>query len=79
MARKLSAWNVFVSKVFKEGKAKNSNYKFRDALKDASARKGEMGSMSKGTTSGKSMAKSMGKSMTKKRKGRKGGKTCKKR
>jgi len=74
MARKLSSWNIFVSKVFKEGKAKNKNYKFRDALKDASARKGEMGSMSTGTSS-----KSMGKSMTKKRKGRKGGKTSKKR
>jgi hypothetical protein len=39
----LSDWNKFVSKIYKEGKSKNSNYKFKDALKDASARKGEMG------------------------------------
>jgi hypothetical protein len=39
----LSEWNKFVSKVYQEGKKKNSNYKFKDALRDASARKGEMG------------------------------------
>ena len=66
MAKKLSAWNIFVSKVFKEGKAKNKSYQFRDALKDASARKGEMG------TSTSMETKSMTKSTTKKR--RKGGK-----
>jgi hypothetical protein len=38
-----SAWNEFVSKIFKEGKQKNPNYQFKDALKDASKRKGEMG------------------------------------
>lgn len=43
--RAVSQWNLFTQKVYKEGKAKNSNYKFRDALKDASRRKGEMGSM----------------------------------
>ena len=46
MAKKLSAWNMFVKKVYGEGKAKNKSYKFRDALKDASKRKGEMGSSS---------------------------------
>jgi hypothetical protein len=66
MAKKLSAWNIFVSKVFKEGKAKNKSYQFRDALKHASARKGEMG------TSTSTETKSTTKSMTKKR--RKGGK-----
>jgi hypothetical protein len=39
----LSEWNKFVSKIYQEGKKKNSNYKFKDALSDASARKGEMG------------------------------------
>lgn len=39
----LSEWNKFVSKVYQEGKKKNPNYKFKDALSDASARKGEMG------------------------------------
>jgi hypothetical protein len=43
--RAVSQWNLFTQKVYKEGKAKNSNYKFRDALKDASRRKAEMGSM----------------------------------
>ena len=36
-------WNLFVKKIFNEGKAKNSNYSFKNALKDASKRKGEMG------------------------------------
>ena len=65
MAKKLSAWNMFVKKVYGEGKAKNKSYKFRDALKDASKRKGEMGSMS---------SMSSTKKRTKRRKGgRKGG------
>ena len=38
-----SAWNEFVSKIFKEGKQKNPSYQFKDALKDASKRKSEMG------------------------------------
>jgi len=42
--RSLSAWNLFVKKIFKEGKTTNSNYQFKDALKDASRRKKEMGS-----------------------------------
>ena len=41
-----SAWNEFVSKIFKEGRQKNPNYKFKDALKDASKRKSEMGQTS---------------------------------
>jgi hypothetical protein len=43
--RKLSKWNLFVKKVYHEGKTKNSNYGFKEALKDASRRKSEMGSM----------------------------------
>ena len=41
--RKLSKWNLFVKKIFHEGKAKNKTYKFKQALSDASRRKGEMG------------------------------------
>lgn len=38
-----SAWNMFVKKIYHEGKAKNSNYEFKQALVDASKRKSEMG------------------------------------
>lgn len=44
--RALSSWNIFVKKIYREGKSSNSNYAFKDALKDASRRKGEMGSSS---------------------------------
>ena len=47
-ARKLSAWNIFVKKVYQEGKRKNKNYSFKQALNDASKRKGEMGKSKKG-------------------------------
>ena len=43
--RKLSSWNLFVKKIYKEGKSNNASYEFKDALKDASRRKSEMGSM----------------------------------
>ena len=43
--RKLSPWNIFVSKIYNEGKAKNSNYSFKQALSDASERKSEMKSV----------------------------------
>jgi hypothetical protein len=59
--RALSPWNMFVKKVYREGKAKNANYEFKDALKDASKRKGEMGSSS--------MTKKMRKSRSKKSRG----------
>ena len=42
--RKLSSWNIFVKKIYQEGKAKNKDYSFKQALTDASKRKGEMGS-----------------------------------
>ncbi len=70
--RKLSSWNLFVKKVYKEGKAKNSNYEFKQALVDASKRKSEMGSspksmgsMKKNTRKSMAMAggKSRGRSM----------------
>lgn len=43
--RPLSLWNIFVKKIYREGKATDSSYEFKNALKDASKRKGEMGSM----------------------------------
>jgi hypothetical protein len=35
-------WNLFVKKIYHEGKSKNSKYQFKQALKDASRRKSEM-------------------------------------
>ena len=51
-----SAWNLFVKKIYHEGKAKNSSYEFKQALVDASKRKGEMGSS--GSSSNKSAKRS---------------------
>ena len=36
MAKKVSEWNKLVQKKFKAGKAKDANYSFKQALKDAS-------------------------------------------
>lgn len=55
--RQLSQWNLFVQKVYKEGKAKDSNYEFKQALSDASKRKSEMGSMKSRKVSRKSRGK----------------------
>jgi hypothetical protein len=63
----MTAWNDFVKKIYHEGHAKDPNYQFKNALKDASKRKGEMGSSS-----------SSGKTAKKSRKGRKKGGTRKK-
>jgi hypothetical protein len=41
----MSAWNDLVKKIYHEGHNKDKNYSFKQALKDASARKSEMGSM----------------------------------
>jgi hypothetical protein len=38
-----SEWNMFVKKIYQQGKSKDSNYEFKQALKDASKRKSEMG------------------------------------
>jgi hypothetical protein len=65
----MTAWNDFVKKIYHEGHAKDPNYQFKNALKDASKRKGEMGSSS--SSSGKTAKKS--------RKSRKKGGTKKKR
>ena len=42
--RKPTQWNLFVKKIYQEGITKNSDYKFKQALQDASKRKSEMGS-----------------------------------
>ena len=42
----MSAWNDFVKKIYHEGHNKNPSYSFKQALQDASKRKGEMGSSS---------------------------------
>jgi len=39
----MTAWNDFVKKIYHEGHNKDSNYSFKQALKDASSRKSEMG------------------------------------
>ena len=36
-------WNMFVKKIFHEGRNKDKSYSFKNALQDASKRKGEMG------------------------------------
>lgn len=48
----VTAWNLFVKKVYHQGRSKSKQYTFKQALKDASKRKGEMG---KSTKSKKSM------------------------
>ena len=67
MAKKLSAWNLFVKKIYAEGKAKNPKMQFKDALKEASRRKGEMGSSSASASSAGPTKKN-----TKRRKGKRG-------
>ena len=42
----MSAWNDFVKKIYWENKKTNKNFQFTDALKEASRRKGEMGTHS---------------------------------
>lgn len=46
MPKQLSAWNMLVARVYKEGRATNPDYKLKDAMKEASGRKSEMGHMS---------------------------------
>ena len=53
--RKLSSWNLFVKKIYSEGKKSDSNYSFKQALSDASKRKGEMGTKSSTAMGTKSM------------------------
>lgn len=60
----MSAWNDFVKKIYWENKKKNKNFQFKDALREASRRKSEMGSSSSSKPM-KSMK--MGKSMKSKK------------
>jgi len=50
----MSAWNDFVKKIYWENKKKNKNYQFKEALKEASKRKGEMGTKGNKTAAMKS-------------------------
>ena len=82
--RKLSQWNLFVKKVYHEGKAKDKNYEFKQALEDASKRKSEMGNMklssTKRSTSKRSRSMAMSGGKSKKRcKTMSGRKSCKRR
>ena len=61
----MTAWNDFVKKIYHEGHNKDKNYSFKQALQDASKRKGEMGSSS---SSSSKMTKSKGKKSKKMRK-----------
>ena len=80
--RKLSEWNIFVKKVYREGKAQNSNYKFSQALSDASKRKSEMGSSKMASSSSvkkNGSSKSRKSSKKSKKMGFAGGKTRRRR
>lgn len=67
----MTAWNDFVSKIYNEEHKKNPNYMFKDALKDASKRKSEMGSTASGVKSKKSRKSKKSKKSKKTRKSRK--------
>jgi len=40
----MTAWTDFVKKIFAEGRKKNPEFQLKDAMKEASKRKSEMGS-----------------------------------
>ena len=63
----MTAWTDFVSKVFKEERAKNPAFQFKDALKMASKRKSEMGSSS---AAAPSKSRRRGKSKKSKKRGK---------
>ena len=67
----MSAWNDFVKKIYWENKKKNKNFQFKDALKQASTRKSEMGSSSKSSNKFMKMKSKKCCPCPKKRKGRK--------
>lgn len=71
-----SAWNMFVKKIYEEGHSKNPNYSFKEALKDASKRKGEMKS-STGSVSVGIKSSSKKNKLTKSRKSKKASKKSK--
>ena len=65
----MSPWTDLVSKVFKEGRDKDPSYQLKDAMKEASKRKSEMGSSSSAAAPGKTMKK-RGKSKKSKKRGK---------
>jgi hypothetical protein len=65
----MTAWTDLVSKVFKEERAKNPSFQFKDALKMASKRKSEMGSSSSSAAPSRSRKK-RGKSKKSKKRGK---------
>ena len=65
-----SEWNLFVKKIYEEGKAKDSTYEFKQALKDASKRKSEMKNMSSKSESSKASGVKKSKSSRSKKGGR---------
>jgi hypothetical protein len=69
---KMSPWTDLVSKVFKEGRDKDSSYQLKDAMKEASKRKSEMGSSSSAAAPSKSKKskKKRGKSKKSKKRGK---------
>lgn len=69
----MTAWNDFVKKIYHEGHNKDKGYSFKQALQDASKRKGEMGKSSS-TTEVASKKSSKGR---KSRKSKKSKKSCK--
>ena len=71
----MTAWTDFIKKIFAEGRKKNPEYQFKDAMKEASKRKGEMGSSAVSPTKS---TKKRGKSKSKSRKSKKGGKSRRK-
>ena len=72
----MTAWNDFVKKIYHEGHNKDKSYSFKQALQDASKRKGEMGSSSASSASASSSKKSRKKGKKSKKMGKKGGKSC---
>ena len=73
----MSPWTDLVSKVFKEGRAKDSSYQLKDAMKEASKRKNEMGSSSSAAAAPGKTMKKRGKSK-KSKKSKKRGKSRRK-
>ena len=69
----MSAWNDFVKKIYWENKKKNKNFQFKDALREASRRKGEMGSSSSSKSKSMNMKSKKCCPCPKKRKTRKSG------
>ena len=66
----MTAWTDLVSKVFKEERAKNPAFQFKDALKMASKRKNEMGSSSSSSSAPSKSRKKRGKSKKSKKRGK---------